>query len=115
MSDLQKKGTPMIEPLLPIFWTISLTALLCLGGFLPGALIVWLVMRRRRGQKPAAVLGSAVTLLVLMVSIALMIQADVGQLGLDYLFSTLVAGSLQLAGILAVSLLLRERYKQNSV
>ena len=105
----------MTEPLLPIFWTISLTSLLCLGGFLPGALIVWLVMRRRRGQKPAAVLGLAIALFVLMASIAWMIQADVGELGLDYLFSTLVAGGLQTAGILAVSLLLREHYKQSSV
>ena len=105
----------MTESLIPFVWTVSLTSLLCLGGFLPGALIVWLVMRRRHGPKPAAILGSAVGLFVLMVSMAWMIQAEVGSMGFDYLFSALIAGGLQLAGILAVSLLLRERYKQSSV
>jgi hypothetical protein len=105
----------MPQPLLPVFWTLSLTSLLCLSGFLPGALLVWLVMRRRHGQKPAALLGSAIALFVLVVSITLMIQAHIGEFGLGYIFATLVAGGLQIAGVLAVSLLLRERYRQNGV
>jgi hypothetical protein len=44
-----------------------------------------------------------------------MIQAHIGEFGLGYIFATLVAGSLQIAGVLVVSLLLRERYRQNSV
>ena len=105
----------MSESLLAIFWTLSLTLLLCLGGFLPGALLVWLIMRRQHGQKPAAILGSAVALSVLMVSLTWMIQADIGEFSFGYIFSTLVAAGLQIAGVLSVSLLLREHYKQSGV
>ncbi|MCB8945182.1 MAG: hypothetical protein H6658_15660 [Ardenticatenaceae bacterium] len=105
----------MSEPLLTLFWTTIVTTLLCLGGFVPGALMVWLVMRRRRGLKPAAILGSAIALFVLAVSDTLMIQAHIGTLGLGYIFATLLAGSLQLAGIFTLSLLLREHYKRSGV
>ena len=105
----------MSEALLTIVWTLSLTSLLCIGGLLPGSLVVWLIMRRRHGQKPAAVLGAAAALLMLAVILILMIQAQIGELGFGYIFATLLASGFQVAGVLAVSLLLRERYKQSSV